>query len=189
MYSEPNKPISSKACNKTSSEYLLPNAIFSFIEAPVGEQDRPVAKNIIYNEITDRFVDTPTFNTQFGLSFNSNAYYFNRTSVNQLFLHNGGNRGEYYGFPQDSKLTIAVNETGSLAKVFDNIRMNINDSAPNMIKEIIMETQEQLVSIDMTTDTRWKYLEQLLRSPLRGVDQINRMRGKWIKITFVFDNT
>jgi hypothetical protein len=67
--------------------------------------------------------------------------------------------------------------------------MNINDAVVNTIKEIVMETQEQIETIDMTADDRWKYLEQILRSPLRTFEQGDRMRGKWIKLTFVFDNT
>jgi len=163
-------------------------SIFTFIRT----FQEPLSKftdNIIYNEKTDRFVDTPTFDANFGLSFNDSVYYFNRELANTMYLHNQGNRGEYFGEIKDSKLTIVVNDNASMAKVFDNIRMNINDSVVDMIKEIIMETQNQTETIDMTTDTRWKYLEDILRSPLRTFDQNDRMRGKWIKLTFVFDNT
>ena len=163
-------------------------AIFSFINREFDTQVRDT-KNIIYNEVTDKFVDTPIYNSRFALSFSNKVYQYYVESPNQMWLHNAGPRGSYYGQIVDSKLTIVVNDTPTIAKVFDSLRMNVNTAAASMIKEIIMETQEQLVSIDMTTDTRWEYLEQILRAPLRGEDQPDRMRGKWIKLTFVFDNT
>jgi hypothetical protein len=165
-------------------------AIFSFIKAPAGEQGRSVATNIIYNELTDRFVDTPTFNCRYALSFNNLVYYWTHLENNTMYLHNAGPRGQYQrGGVFDSKITIVVNDIPTAAKVFDSIRMNINDAVVNTIKEIVMETQEQIETIDMTADDRWKYLEQILRSPLRTFEQGDRMRGKWIKLTFVFDNT
>ena len=164
-------------------------ALFHFINTPDGEL-RPFANTIIYNEGTDRFVDTPSlFNINFALPFKNYVYQFDSQSNNQMWLHDSGARGNYFGSVFDSRITIVVNEMPTVAKVFDSIRMNINDGVVNTIKEIIMETQEQIETIDMTLDTRWKYLEQLLRSPLRTFDQLDRMRGKWIKITFVFDNT
>jgi len=164
-------------------------AMFHFINTPDGEI-RPFANTILYNEITDKFVDTPSlFSLTYALPFKNFVYQFNAQSNNQLWLHDSGPRGSYFGNVFDSKVTVVVNDIPSLAKVFGTIRMNINENAETMIKEIVMETQDQNFIIDMTSDTRWKYLEQILRAPLRTVDQLNRMRGKYIKLTFVFDNS
>jgi hypothetical protein len=163
-------------------------AIFSFIDKDEFIKDLDT-QNIIYNESTDRFVDTPTFETRFAFMHKNFVYYYNVGEQNKMYLHNFGQRGRYFETLYDAKVTVVVNEIPIIAKVFDNIRMNINDGVTSTIKEIVMETQEQIYTIDMTSDTRWKYLEQILRAPLRTFDQPDRMRGKWIKLTFVFDNT
>jgi uncharacterized protein YifN (PemK superfamily) len=42
--------------------------------------------------------------------------------------------------------------------------------------------------MDMTTDTRKKYLEDVLRVPLRTEDQQDRMRGKHLSLTVELKN-
>jgi hypothetical protein len=148
-------------------------------------------KHLIFNESTNKFIDTPTFNARFGLSFNDGVYYFNDRPGfgNQFWRHAVGPYGSYYGTTEDSLVTIVVNEIPYLAKVFDNIRANINNFGAAGLVQIVMETQEQIYTIPIVGDTRFKYLEQVVRGPLRTIAQNDRMRGKWIKLTFVFTNT
>jgi hypothetical protein len=163
--------------------------IFSFIDDrnPIP---RFKTKNIIYNETTDKFVDTPTFEVRNAIMFNDYVYYFNTDVANTLWLHNSGERGNYMGNVEDAVITIVVNDAPYVAKVWDSIRMNINDGVLNTLTRIQMETQEQNETIiDIPTDDRYRYLEQVMRGPLRNVLQNDRMRGKWIKLTFVFDNS
>lgn len=147
-------------------------------------------KHIIFNETTNKFVDTPTFNARLGITFKDAVYFFNDrpTFESELWLYNAGPYGSYYGTIEDSVVTIVVNEGPKFAKVFDNIRANIDENGAAALVEIEMITQEQLNTIPIVGDTRFKYLEQILRGPLREIDQIDRMRGKWMKLTFTFTN-
>lgn len=166
--------------------------IFSFINL----QDNPplnkfYTKNLIFNESTNRFVDQgPPFNTIFGLTIGDGVYYHNPGSglESELWRHNSGPYGSYFGVIEDSIIGVIVNEVPIVAKVFDNIRMNANDVVVQALIEIRMETQEQTYVIPIVGDDRFRYLEQIMRGPLRTLTQTDRMRGKWLKLTFVFTN-
>jgi len=164
--------------------------IFSLVNKIDNPESEINTQHIVFNENNDKFVDQPLFNSRFVFPFNDSVYWFTDVvgTDNELYKHNSGPRGNFFGIVTDSRITIVVNKIPILAKVFDNIRMNVNDGVTPTLKEIIMETQEQLEVIPIPADTRFKYLEQILRGPLRKIDQNDRMRGKWIKLTFVIDN-
>lgn len=161
--------------------------IFSFVNDSPGVNRK--TNHIIYNEATNVFVDTPVFDINHSFRFKNFVYFFQDGFNNNLWLHNSGDRGKYMGTIEESKISVVINNMASLSKVFDTIRMNINSNVVNLLDRIEMETPDQSFIISsIPTDNRFKYLEQILRGPLRTYDQPNRMRGKWIKLTFVFDN-
>ena len=53
---------------------------------------------------------------------------------------------------------------------------------------LLMQTESQFRYIDATTDTRKKYLEDILRMPLRSRVQPDRMRGKHLLMTIELKN-
>ena len=62
-------------------------------------------------------------------------------------------------------------------------------SADRSVRTDQSPNREQTESIAITADDRFRYLEQIMRGPLRTIIQNDRMRGKYLKLTFVFDNS
>ena len=66
--------------------------------------------------------------------------------------------------------------------------MNINNDGYGLLKTINIATDDQTQTLNVLTDTRAKYREQFFRLPLRGLNQTQRVRGKWAELEFVFKN-
>jgi hypothetical protein len=103
-------------------------------------------------------------------------------------IHDMGLKGEFYSWSNKSYFTISVNESPMVAKAFDSLRINCNEDANTYIDTILMLTETQFYFMDMTTDSRKKYLEDVLRVPLRTETQENRMRGKHLSLTVELKN-
>lgn len=109
-------------------------------------------------------------------------------SMNAVQVHDLGLTGDFLSFSKKSYVSISSNETPMLAKEFDSIRINCNEDYNEYLSTVLMETETQFYYLDMTTDTRKKYLEDVLRVPLRAETQPNRMRGKHLLMTFEMKN-
>ena len=105
-----------------------------------------------------------------------------------IYVHNYGNRGEFYGTYEDSELEFIVNPSPTISKVFDNLIVNIDNSGYLRLTSVTMNTETQSQSLSPQSDTRGKYREYLYKIPLRSLTQSDRMRGKHLALKFVFNN-
>jgi hypothetical protein len=110
------------------------------------------------------------------------------SSQEKVYIYNENTEGTFFDTLMDSKIDIVVNDISQYSKVFDNIVLNINNDGYGLLKTINISTDDQTQSINVLTDTRAKYREQFYRLPLRGLNQTQRVRGKWTGIEFVFKN-
>jgi hypothetical protein len=108
--------------------------------------------------------------------------------IQEVMVHDMGLKAHFPSWSNKSYFTISVNESPMVAKSFDSLRINCNEDANNYIDTILMLTETQFYFMDMTTDTRKKYLEDVLRVPLRAEDQQDRMRGKHLSLTVELKN-
>jgi hypothetical protein len=97
-------------------------------------------------------------------------------------------KNNFYGLDYKALLSVVIADIPMVHKIFDDLRINCNDEASNTISRILMATETQSYYLDMTTDTRKKYLEDILRVPLRTKTQDDRTRGKHVQLTFEFLN-
>ena len=119
-----------------------------------------------------------------------NADYENDSYVeNSLYINQYGTKGQVFEEKRRSIIDIPVNDAALLPKVFDSIRVNCNKYFNNKLIEVILTTDNQFERLNMATDTRAEYLEDVLRFPLRGENQIDRMRGKHLVVRLILDNT
>jgi len=107
---------------------------------------------------------------------------------NAIQVHDMGLKGDFLSFSKKSYVSSSVNEIQMIAKEFDSLRINCNEDFDSALDVLLMETENQFYFLDMPTDTRKKYLENVLRVPLRAEEQPNRMRGKHLLMTFELKN-
>jgi hypothetical protein len=152
----------------------------------------PIKQSVSFNEYGNEFHSYHSFNPTF--YFNSKylvmSNYADDTYAldNVIYAHDLGRTGEFPGFSTKSYLTVISAENAMLSKVFDSIRINCNDDFATYFDNFLMRTESQFRIIDISNDTRKKYLEDILRFPLRSSNQTDRMRGKHIEMTLEIKN-
>lgn len=107
---------------------------------------------------------------------------------NAIQVHDLGRTAEFISFSRKSYISVSSNEMPMLAKTFDSLRINCNQDYNDHLSILLMETEKQFYFLNMLTDSRKKYLEDILRVPLRTETQDDRMRGKHILMTFELKN-
>lgn len=108
--------------------------------------------------------------------------------VDQVSIHDMGLKANFFSFSNKSYFSSSINESPMVAKAFDSLRINCNEDANAYIDTILMETETQFHFMSMATDSRKKYLEDVLRVPLRTETQDDRMRGKHLLLTVELKN-
>jgi len=108
--------------------------------------------------------------------------------VDQVSIHDMGLKASFFSFSNKSYVSSSINESPMLAKAFDSLRINCNADANAYIDTILMETETQFHFMSMATDSRKKYLEDVLRVPLRSETQDDRIRGKHLLLTVELKN-
>lgn len=168
-----------------------------------------LAETIEFNEIDNTFKSyysfTPEIYLKFKESFLSNASQYNAYPVNEsqhFWVHGNGDRGKYYGRVFDSKLKFIVNPILPYSKVFDNVRLNINQDAvlpiinenasnpalKNVSAKAVNQVAQTISFDNYNNDDRPRYREDFLVYPLRELDALERIRGKYITIEYLITN-
>ena len=118
----------------------------------------------------------------------SNYSINNYVNGNEVFAHDLGLTGDWPSFSKKSYLKVSVNDAPMVSKVMDSVRLNCNEDFSQYLTKFLMRTETQFRFLDIPTDTRQKYQEDILRFPLRSEDQPDRMRGKSIQMTMELNN-
>lgn len=84
---------------------------------------------MVYNEISGGLVSFYPFHPKMYISDNSNI--MTHTDSADLYIHDYGNFGEYYGIVYPSKIKFVVNDNANLNKVFGNIFINSQSVTPD----------------------------------------------------------
>lgn len=149
--------------------------------------------SVLYSESMNSVVGFNAINPSYMLSHKNkllNADYSNfYTTHNKLYINQYGSKGQIYDEKRNSIIDIPVNENGLIPKVFDSIRVNCNKYLKNKLIQVILTTDNQFIKLDLANDNRAKYLEDVLRFPLRSETQTNRTRGKVMIVRLIVDNS
>jgi hypothetical protein len=141
-----------------------------------------------FNELTNSFSGFHSYQSNFFLNVKSNVLSHTIADGGNIWVHNRNGVGWFYGTKTESLLGIISNDSGMLAKAFDVMKMNVNDSVNDVFINILMFTETQFQDLDIFNDTRKGYKEDILRFPLRTFDQRDRMRGKHLEMLMQFSN-
>jgi hypothetical protein len=164
------------------------NAVLFTFKLP-GREDFE-KHTVSYNEYLDVFMSFHSYIPSFYVSHKGFVFSHDQQlqTTNEFYIHNTGNLGEFYGIVYPSKLEVVVNENPMLHKTFDDIRFNVNSGMNASIDQIDMVTETVSGTLNLVTDTRKKYLEDVFRVPLREEGQAGRVRGKHVSLLFRVDN-
>lgn len=154
----------------------------------------PEPFSISYNENLNLFQGYHAFKATFFMSHNDNVLSYDNDIVgidNKIYIH-----GEYPTVKKNTfyeleykAILSAVSAMGPmLQKIFDDVRVNCNKEASESMTNFLMETETQSYFFNVSVDTRKKYLEDILRFPIRTKIQKDRIRGKHLRMTFEFLN-
>jgi hypothetical protein len=106
---------------------------------------------------------------------------------NRYWIHdNRMAKNNFYAQEFKAVLSSIISEGPMLQKIFDDVRVNVNLEGSEKMITFLMETETQSYYFDVQTDTRQKYLEDVLRFPIRTKIQKDRTRGKHLRATFEF---
>ena len=152
----------------------------------------PHSSSLTYNEFGDYFQGfhsyAPTHYIETKFLLVSHDAIGNYSPINTMYVHDMGLKGDFPAFSKKSVLGVSVNEGSMVAKVWDSVRLNCNEDYANYLDTVVMETENQMFMLDMKTDSRKAYKENVLRFPLRAEEQPSRMRGKHILLTLEMKN-
>ena len=156
------------------------------------KQISPEPFSISYNENLNVFQGFHPFKATFLMQHNDYLLSYNNDAVgqdNKIHIHDTfAPKNTFYGIQYKAILSSVVSEGPMLQKIFDDVRVNCNDEASLAITNFLMETETQSYFFNIPTDTRKKYLEDILRFPIRTKIQKDRTRGKHLRMTFEFLN-
>ena len=156
------------------------------------ELDSKSAQTIEYSELTNQYKSFHSFTPKIYYNFKEGFYSPNPTNPYKTYSHESGIRGNIYDVYVNSKIRFVVNPEVVVGKWFDNGSMAINNElASTKLYSVEAYTENNSPQIiTFPTDTRWKYLQGLVRYPLRGVNADSRLRGKScvVEITIANDS-
>jgi len=154
----------------------------------------PHRGSVTFNEYGNWFESFHSYNPSHYISTKflvlSQDPYFTYTNVNKndIQIHDMGLKADFWAFSKKSYISMSINEVPMISKSFDSFRINCNEDYAKFLDTVLMETETMFNLMNMQTDTRKKYLEDILRFPSRGETQKNRMSGKHMLVTFEMKN-
>tara|TARA_R110000868_G_scaffold402997_1_gene679807 strand:+ start:345 stop:4688 length:4344 start_codon:yes stop_codon:yes gene_type:complete len=150
----------------------------------------PEPFSISYSENLNSFQGFHAFKSTFFMSHNDNILSYDNDIIgidNKIYIHDQlAKKNTFYELEYKAILSSVVSEGPMLQKIFDDVRVNCNKEASESMTNFLMETETQSYFFNVPTDTRKKYLEDILRFPIRTKVQKDRIRGKHLRMTFEF---
>lgn len=165
-----------------------------------GEISRPITKvtaggsTLVFSEVISKFTSFYSFLPSLYISHNRNLFSVPLSEdIDNIYIHNKGNYGEWYGNVEDTSISFIVNSGPLFNKILRFIEYNgtVKDEDGNVIQsaglnKIRIENDyqdSQEIEIDQTHRFR-KFRVKLPRD-----EQGGRFRGTFFKISLFFDNS
>lgn len=139
-----------------------------------------IAETLEYSEQSNQFKSFHSFTPKLYMNFKQAFFSSDPSNQYQIYSHNEGIKGQIYGVYYHSKLKFVVNPFPTEAKWIDNGSIAINNQISfGKIYSVSVFTENQIIqTINFPTDSRPRYLQGLVRYPLRALNALSRMRGK-----------
>lgn len=99
-----------------NSEYLI-----TFLNTNT-DPEYTKKSTLVYNEVTNKFTSFYSFTPNLYINNNRSYYTYNKGRYNnELYIHNKGDIGKFYGVTPDVELKLIMNNQPSITKVLDNL--------------------------------------------------------------------
>lgn len=173
-------------------DYENSDVFFTFISQRMDLPSRTIA----FNEDLNIFHGDKPFIPSLYVNHRNLLFTVN-SAINdkhRLYLHGHGKYGQFYGVYYKSVLEFIVNPNAAFAKVFDNGRINIEQSGVKRIGKIYLETEESSHELygqqsNVISDSRIQFKEGLLRFPYFELNAKKpRLRGQYLIVRLEIDN-
>jgi len=165
------------------------NDDWSYVLVTKPEIRRKYYNTLSFNEITNAFVGFHSYNSNIFINAKNFTLAYTVSKQNDLWTLNTGRIAEFYDESIYSILQPIVADMAMYAKVFDTFKGNANFNLIDTLEEIHLITDSTYNLLNLTTDTRKAYKENVLRMPLRTQTQLDRTRGKRLEEIMIIDNT
>jgi len=173
-------------------DYKNNEALFTFrittkeeIIAPVEDYEFTLS----YSENTEAWSTYYSFIPKFYFDFIGRYFSEKTLESEKIYVHLLGERGKYYDEYVDAKLQFVVNPSMDAQKTYDIAVLNVNAEGVETLKTVNISTDINSVSLSLVTDARAKYRHGLLTYPDRGINQVDRIRGKYMLKEYVIENS
>jgi hypothetical protein len=155
----------------------------------------PSGFTLCYNEYVQQFTSFYSFESPMYFYNPSTLFSVDNNSTQDIYLHNVGERGNFYGFVNDSKIHLYVNDLPVYTKVFDNfmwhtestlLGVSQNDTFYNLNCNT---TYQDTGDINLNT-LNLKRKERTWQSHVpRSSTNRERLRDKHLEVKLNYDNT
>lgn len=184
-------PVIIQTVNGTSIWKIYRNHInddWSVEELLLGIPDHKKYNSLSFNELTNSFVGFHVANPNFYINAKNFTISFLDAIDQTFWVHNYGLVGSFYGNVSSSIVEPIFSPNAMYPKAFDTFKGNVNNNVQNTLANVDMITETTFIDMNMTTDTRIAYKEDVLRFPLRTENQLYRTRGKSLSLILTINN-
>ena len=143
---------------------------------------------IEYSEESNKYITRHSFIPYIYMGLKRSFYSPNPAIDGNIYIHDEGSVLNIYDTLQPASLTFNATPNGIMAKVFDNVRLNVNETAVPFLTSLTMVTDANDPHvITFATDDRQEYREGFLVFPTNEIDKNERLRGKYCRFEYVFN--
>ena len=146
-----------------------------------------LAETMVYSETTGTFTSFYDFATPFLINTQDKLLSVHPTLPQNVFLHNSGDLGTWYGNVNDSVIRFIVNKNPTLTKTFDSLEWHMEGGST--WTSLICETDYQDGGVpNIVVDEDVFRRERTWRMPIPRSKELTRLRDKYLINTFIYNN-
>ena len=146
------------------------------------------SQTISFNHLNSQFISRYSFKPCMYARFNAlmlsvpnNA----QGSRKEMYIHEEGDIGRFYKSVYDTDITLIVNPSIEMPKVFDNIETNIGPNGPSSIE--YSTSFQSATDIDIENNSEYKFRNRDWMGTVAR-DEEARMRDHYMKVKLIKDN-
>lgn len=186
-----------KPVNDITSVTVSDSIITSEVDANPRPNER-VSYTIVYNELTKAFT---SFYSHWPRHYFSNGrrIFSQDPGDSKIYIHDEGNKGQFYGAMYDSSVELMIAPPGTHTKVFNNIEFNsqvYNTFGENLTDVTIDRARffneyqdSQIINFIPNINIKRRMRTWRLQIPRDTDDRSSRMRNPYMSTRFSFENT
>jgi hypothetical protein len=181
-------------------DHINNEVIFTILNTQTDIDDSliPIRFSLVYNENTESFSSFYDFTSNIYPHNRSFIFSPNPTQLRDVYIHNFGNKGSFYGVVYDSTVSPVLNDKPMYTKTFDNlfwhsesVDTNLADVQTDTFYELdTRSTYQTNLNYQLINSTTLKRKERTWQTATpRSSTNLERFRDKHLELTLRYDNT